>query len=128
MSQQPARASCWPEDYGTRPGGAGQTGGWGIYSDLRLRSTGSYPLTTADDLDRSVRTALCALPPGPSRAGPDALLHPGSSLTGRTALQIYEAQLESRHLDLASGWMQQPARGSYTICSSLPAATPLSHP
>src|SRR5215471_19899424 len=41
--QQSVRASCRPEDDGTRPGGAGQIGGWGIYSDLRLPSTGSYP-------------------------------------------------------------------------------------
>ena len=75
-------------------------------------------MTTADDLDRSVRAALCALPPGPGRADPDALLHPSSSLTGRTALQIYEAQLESRNLDLASRWMQQQGRGYYTIGSA----------
>jgi len=75
-------------------------------------------LTTADDLDRSVRAALCALPPGPGRADPDALLHPSSSLTGRTALQIYEAQLESRNLDLATRWMQQQGRGYYTIGSA----------
>jgi 2-oxoisovalerate dehydrogenase E1 component len=75
-------------------------------------------LTTADDLDRSVRDALCALPSGPGRADPDARLHPGSSLTGRTALAIFEAQLESRHLDLASRWMQQQGRGYYTIGSA----------
>jgi hypothetical protein len=28
------------EDDATRPGAVGQIGGWGIYSDLRLRSTG----------------------------------------------------------------------------------------
>jgi len=75
-------------------------------------------LTTADDLDRSVRTALSALPPGPGPADPDALLGPGSSLTGRAALEIFEAQLESRHLDLASRWMQQQGRGYYTIGSA----------
>ena len=75
-------------------------------------------MTTADDLDRSIRTALSSLPPGPGRADPDALLHPASSLTGRTALQIYQAQLESRHLDLASRWMQQQGRGYYTIGSA----------
>jgi 2-oxoisovalerate dehydrogenase E1 component len=75
-------------------------------------------LTAAEDLDRSVRTALSALPSGPGRADPDALLHPGSSMTGRTALAIFEAQLESRHLDLASRWMQQQGRGYYTIGSA----------
>jgi len=75
-------------------------------------------LTAAEDLDRSVRTALSALPSGPGRADPDALLHPGSGLTGRTALAIFEAQLESRHLDLASRWMQQQGRGYYTIGSA----------
>ena len=75
-------------------------------------------MTTADDLYRSVRAALCALPPGPGRADPNALLNPSSSLTGRTALQIYEAQVESRHLDLASRWMQQQGRGYYTIGSA----------
>ena len=75
-------------------------------------------MTTTDDLDRSVRTALSALTTGHERADPDALMRPSNTLTGRAALEIFEAQLESRHLDLASRWMQQQGRGYYTIGSA----------
>jgi 2-oxoisovalerate dehydrogenase E1 component len=85
---------------------------------MPVYSAGGYLLTTADELDRSVRTALGALPPGPGRANPDALVYPGANLTGSTALAIFEAQLESRHLDLAGRWMQQQGHGYYTIGSA----------
>jgi 2-oxoisovalerate dehydrogenase E1 component len=49
---------------------------------------------------------------------PDAPISPGSSLTGRVALELFEAQLASRHLDLAARWLKEKNLAFYTIGSS----------
>ena len=48
--------------------------------------------------------------PGPVR--------PGSALTGRQCLAAFDAQLASRHLDLAARWLRERNAGFYTIGSS----------
>src|SRR6516165_620500 len=48
--------------------------------------------------------------PGPVR--------PGSALTGRQCLAAFDAQLASRHLDLAARWLRAQNAGFYTIGSS----------
>ncbi|MGW7260578.1 transketolase C-terminal domain-containing protein [Streptomyces sp. NPDC054834] len=87
-----------------------------------------------DDLDRhfregvaGLRSAGRAVGPGPTggAAGSGSLAgstdaaksHPGA-LDTRTALDLFDAQLESRHADAAARWMQQQGRGYYTIGSS----------
>ena len=51
-------------------------------------------------------------------ADPGGPVRPGSALTVEGALAVFDAQLTSRHLDLAARWMQQQGRGYYTIGSS----------
>jgi len=50
--------------------------------------------------------------------GADEPVQPGSALTVRRALELFECQCESRHADLAAIWMQSQGRGYYTIGSS----------
>ena len=45
-------------------------------------------------------------------------MRPGSRLDGATLLAIFDAQIESRQLDLTARWMQQQGRGFYTIGSA----------
>ncbi len=42
----------------------------------------------------------------------------GSSLTVRDAVALFDAQLGSRHLDLAARWLRSQGKGYYTIGSS----------
>ncbi|HEX8629329.1 MAG TPA: transketolase C-terminal domain-containing protein [Catenuloplanes sp.] len=42
----------------------------------------------------------------------------GSALTGARALELFDAQLASRHLDLAARWLRSFGEGFYTIGSS----------
>ncbi|NKZ08095.1 thiamine pyrophosphate-dependent enzyme [Actinomadura latina] len=53
--------------------------------------------------------ASLAAPSSPAPAGP---------LTGERALELFDAQLGSRHLDLAARWLQSRGHGFYTIGSS----------
>ncbi len=52
------------------------------------------------------------------RPAQDDPVRPGSRLTVAEASRLLEAQLTSRHLDLAARWMQSQGRGYYTIGSS----------
>ena len=54
---------------------------------------------------------------GERRAGPDPI-RAGSSLTGQRGLDLFGAQLASRHLDLAARWLRARGAGYYTIGSS----------
>jgi 2-oxoisovalerate dehydrogenase E1 component len=54
---------------------------------------------------------------GPPPAGPDPI-RDGSALTGQLALELFDAQLASRHLDLAARWLRAQGAGYYTIGSS----------
>ncbi|CAN5346824.1 alpha-ketoacid dehydrogenase subunit alpha/beta [soil metagenome] len=56
--------------------------------------------------------------PVPRRADPAEAVRAGSSLTGRTLLELFEAQLISRHLDLVAREMRARNEGFYTIGSS----------
>src|SRR6266516_3033791 len=64
---------------------------------------------------------------GPAQPSPgtvrdrDAPLRPGSSLTGQRCLELFDAQLASRHLDLAARWLRAEAAGFYTIGSAGPS-------
>ena len=55
---------------------------------------------------------------GPPGADPAAAVRAGSSLTGARCLELFDAQLASRHLDLAARWLRARNAGFYTIGSS----------
>ncbi|WP_179332390.1 thiamine pyrophosphate-dependent enzyme [Streptomyces sp. Tue6028] len=71
-------------------------------------------MSTVEDLDRHFREAVAGL------RSADAAIPPrdAGGLDTGTALDLFDAQLESRHTDAAARWMQQQGRGYYTIGSS----------
>src|ERR1051326_4580373 len=64
---------------------------------------------------RSVRAVQ--RPPA-ERGDPAAPVRPGSALTGQQCLALFDAQLASRHLDIAARWLRARNAGFYTIGSS----------
>src|SRR5262245_5905025 len=76
------------------------------------------PVTTPQELDEHFRSTLGALTAPEQRGDPSQPVRPGSALTGATALRLFEAQLASRHLDLAARWLRSFGEGFYTIGSS----------
>jgi len=75
-------------------------------------------VTTPQNLDERFRDAVTALQPPESRRTPDEPVRDGATLTGAQALQLFDAQLTSRHLDLAARWLRSFNEGFYTIGSS----------
>ncbi len=60
-----------------------------------------------------------ARPPGDGLGAPgQAPIRPGSALTGQHCLDLFDAQLASRHLDVAARWLRARGAGFYTIGSS----------
>jgi 2-oxoisovalerate dehydrogenase E1 component len=53
-----------------------------------------------------------------SAADPARPIRPGSALTGAQCLELFGAQLASRHLDVAARWLRAQNAGFYTIGSS----------
>jgi len=47
----------------------------------------------------------------PAGADPAAAVRPGSALTGEHCLQLFDAQLASRHLDVAARWLRSRNAG-----------------
>jgi 2-oxoisovalerate dehydrogenase E1 component len=75
-------------------------------------------VTTPQDLDQRFRADLAALTPAETPGDPDAPVREGVTLTGAQARQLFDAQLASRHLDLAARWLRSFDEGYYTIGSS----------
>ncbi len=74
------------------------------------------PDPVEENFTRSVRE----LTPGQAAAS-DAVAAPvreGSALTAARALELFDAQLASRHLDVAAHWLRERGAGFYTIGSS----------
>jgi 2-oxoisovalerate dehydrogenase E1 component len=67
-------------------------------------------------LARAIRD-LAGVQPGVRPALYDAI-RPGSSLSVARCLELFDAQLASRHLDLAARWLRARGAGYYTIGSS----------
>src|SRR5215470_5839832 len=89
------------------------------WSAAHRRQSGSDArMTTPAELDRHFKETAGGLPGGPARPDPAAPVRPGSSLDGATLLAIFDAQAESRHLDVTARSMQQRGRGFYTISSA----------
>ncbi|MFC3741470.1 thiamine pyrophosphate-dependent enzyme [Paractinoplanes deccanensis] len=75
-------------------------------------------VTTPQNLDERFRDAVSALPPAGDRRAPGDAVRDGSTLTGARAAELFDAQLASRHLDLAARWLRSFNEGFYTIGSS----------
>src|SRR5689334_23512422 len=75
-------------------------------------------VTTPQNLDERFRDAVSALQPSGRRPAPDEPIRDGSALTGARARELFDAQLTSRHLDLAARWLRSFNEGFYTIGSS----------
>jgi len=75
-------------------------------------------VTTPQDLDERFRTIVGELDETPQSSDPDAPLRAGSDLTGALARDLFDAQLASRHLDLAARWLRGFGEGYYTISSA----------
>ncbi|MGH8835317.1 MAG: thiamine pyrophosphate-dependent enzyme [Actinomycetes bacterium] len=81
-----------------------------------------------DPTDEHFLAAAGALLPDPNRTGagvtgaptpdPDAPVRPGSRVTSAAAIELFDAQLTSRHLDLAARWLRGQGFGYYTISSA----------
>ena len=73
---------------------------------------------TAERVDERFTAAIAALAEtGPRRAADDPV-SADSALTVRDCLGLFDAQLGSRHLDLAARWLRARGSGYYTIGSS----------
>ncbi len=83
----------------------------------------SHPADSRDEVEQHFADSVLKLrtlsPPFSFGDGdlPDAI-RPGSALTGQHCLDLFDAQLASRHLDLAARWLRQQNAGFYTIGSS----------
>jgi 2-oxoisovalerate dehydrogenase E1 component len=75
-------------------------------------------VTTPQELDERFRTVVGGLT-APEQPGDPALpVRAESRLTGTEALRLFDAQLASRHLDLAARWLRSFGEGFYTIGSA----------
>ncbi|MEV0397670.1 transketolase C-terminal domain-containing protein [Polymorphospora rubra] len=75
-------------------------------------------VTTPQDLDERFREAVAGLSGAAARRPSGGPVRDGSTLTGDRALELFDAQLTSRHLDLAARWLRSFGEGYYTTGSS----------
>ncbi|MGW4498000.1 transketolase C-terminal domain-containing protein [Micromonospora sp. NPDC004336] len=75
-------------------------------------------VTTPQDLDDRFREALAALAAPQQRRDPARPVTDGAALTGARALDLFDAQVTSRQLDLAARWLRSFGEGFYTIGSA----------
>ncbi|MEV6375458.1 thiamine pyrophosphate-dependent enzyme [Micromonospora musae] len=75
-------------------------------------------VTTPQDLDDRFRETLAALGLTARRRDPAEPVTDGATLTGAQALDIFDAQVTSRQLDLAGRWLRSFGEGFYTIGSA----------
>jgi 2-oxoisovalerate dehydrogenase E1 component len=79
----------------------------------------SHPADRRDEVEQHFADSvlkLRAVTPGGQELS--AAVRAGSALTGERCLELFDAQLASRHLDLAARWLRQRGAGFYTIGSS----------
>jgi 2-oxoisovalerate dehydrogenase E1 component len=77
-------------------------------------------MTPDEAVDRGFLDAVGRLPAplNPGLTNPHEPVSPGGPLTGARALEIFGAQLTSRHLDLAARVLRRQGHGYYTIGSA----------
>ena len=83
----------------------------------------SHPADSRDEVEQNFADAVLKLRVAgtqDSLGGQDlpGAIRPGSALTGERCLELFDAQLASRHLDLAARWLRKRKAGFYTIGSS----------
>ena len=72
----------------------------------------------AEPIDEYFTTTISALSGSARERSHEDVLRDGSSLTVGQCLAVFDAQLGSRHLDLAARWLRSQGKGYYTIGSS----------
>ncbi|MFF2108620.1 thiamine pyrophosphate-dependent enzyme [Rhodococcus koreensis] len=74
----------------------------------------------AEQIDDYFTSVVSGLVRGKSSTGvrPEDPIRPPSPLSVQHALDLFDAQLGSRHLDLAARWLRSQGKGFYTIGSS----------
>ena len=72
----------------------------------------------AEPIDEHFTTTVAALTESAPRPVPGHAVRNGSALTVENCLALFDAQLGSRHLDLAARWLRSIGKGYYTIGSS----------
>ncbi|MER7456368.1 transketolase C-terminal domain-containing protein [Micromonospora sp. NPDC126480] len=75
-------------------------------------------VTTPQDLDERLRAALGALTAPEHRRDPSRPVADDAPLSGAQALELFDAQVVSRQLDLAGRWLRGFGEGFYTIGSA----------
>ncbi|MET8323500.1 transketolase, partial [Micromonospora sp. NPDC005189] len=75
-------------------------------------------VTTPQDLDDRFRETLAALPAAERRRDPADPINDDAALTGAQLLDLFDAQVTSRQLDLAGRWLRSFGEGFYTIGSA----------
>ncbi|MET7865389.1 thiamine pyrophosphate-dependent enzyme [Micromonospora taraxaci] len=75
-------------------------------------------VTTPQDLDDRFRETLAALPAAERRRDPADPITDNAPLTGAQVLDLFDAQVTSRQLDLAGRWLRSFGEGFYTIGSA----------
>ncbi len=75
-------------------------------------------VTTPQALDERFRTVVGGLTTSGETGDLAQPVRPGSGLTGAQALRLFDAQLASRHVDLAARWLRSFGEGFYTIASA----------
>lgn len=69
-------------------------------------------------VDANFSTFVRSRAPAPLRSDLDSAVRSGTGLTGRDALRLFEAQIESRHLDVLARELKTTQQSFYTIGSS----------
>jgi hypothetical protein len=74
----------------------------------------------AQQIDEYFTTTVTAMAnhTGPGKPDRDEPIEAESSLSVQQVLELFDAQLGSRHLDLAARWLRSKGKGFYTIGSS----------
>jgi 2-oxoisovalerate dehydrogenase E1 component len=72
----------------------------------------------AEPIDEHFITTVSTLSGSAGERSHEDVLHDGTSLTVGHCLALFDAQLGSRHLDLAARWLRSQGKGYYTIGSS----------
>jgi len=79
---------------------------------------GPSPEEALDQHFLQAASALEAGAPRTHQVDPAAPVRPDSQLTGALALELFDAQLGNRHLDLAARYLRAAGHGFYTIGSA----------
>ncbi|GLY01670.1 transketolase C-terminal domain-containing protein [Actinoplanes sp. NBRC 101535] len=75
-------------------------------------------VTTPQNLDERFRDAVSALPLPATLRAPGDPVRDGVTLTGDQARELFDAQLTSRHLDLAARWLRSFNEGFHSLGSA----------